>query len=691
MKLQVQSFMATMVMILVSNFLFSQSNAGSISGIVTDKTTGELLPQIPIQLLSADSTINITQITDFDGLYTFSSVTPGSYTVMAKGDISYTPKTFTNVVVTANNRTSLNFDLNTGNAVIECVEVVYDMPSPEESRSESIYALPTRSIGTVQAVRAGVYQADEGNAVNVRGTRTDANVVFVDGVKVRGVEGVVSVVEDDIEIDEIVTGGTPAHFGDRYRGVRSMYDEMNREEYNENPIAGFSSPITTPLSTFGMDVDKASYFNVKRMIESSYNVPVDAVRTEEFVNAFKYAYEKPEGEEAFHLLSEITPCAWNEEHHILRLTLNTERIEKEDLPPSNMVFLVDVSGSMSGANRLGLVQESLRMLTDQLRDEDRISLVTYAGRSQLVLASTSGAEKQKIKDAIDALSAGGSTNGEGGIQQAYTQALEGFIEEGSNRVVLCTDGDFNVGISSQSALIDMIEKKRSSGVFLSVIGVGQGNYQEGMMEQLANKGNGNFNYFSSLYEAKKVFVEEFSSTLFTVAKDAKVQVEFNPLHVASYRLLGYENRVMPDEDFHDDTKDGGEVGMGHQVTMLYEIELGSADEQLDHPLRYQESVSADIQDEIGTVSIRYKNPDEDESSLFIHTLKVRDEEEATNDQNFAMAVAAFAGILREDEHINMTTAEVVELARSGKGEDEDGERSDFIQLAQLHLQLSASK
>lgn len=657
----------------------AQIQPGQLSGVVTDKETGDPVFQILVELVNPDSTVALKTVTDFDGKYTLAPITPDTYSVKFSGS-AYSRQTILNVSVPGNTTTRLNAQMELANQELQEVVMQYSRPLIEEHgatrqviESETVNNLSSRSIGTIQAVSAGVYQADEGASSQVRGSRSNANVVFIDGVKVSGN----SAIPDNLSDHEY------PHLWS------SRYDLMDREKYNENPVEGFSSPLSSPLSTFAMDVDRGSYFNVRRMIENSQDVPTDAVRTEEFINSFKYGYEEPEDDQRFSFTTELSACPWNDEHQVLRVTLNTRRIETEELPASNMVFLVDVSGSMSGANRLGLIQKSLTMLTDQLRPQDRIALVTYAGSSRLVLPSTSGEEKEKIKNAINSLVSGGSTNGAGGITQAYAQAEENFIEGGSNRVILCTDGDFNVGVSSQSGLIDMIQEKLSSNIFLSVIGVGQGNYQEGTMEQLANKGNGNFNYFSNLYEAKKVFVEEFSSTLFTVAKDAKVQVEFNPMKVKNYRLLGYENRAMADEDFHDDTKDGGEVGAGHQVTMLYEIIPGQADE--DRQLRYSELAPTEVEGEIATVSIRYKMPEESTSALSIHF--VEDEvSEASSDQLFSSAVAAFAGLLREDPNMeDVQLDDVIRLAREGKGADMNGDRGDFIQLAQLYGDLTASR
>lgn len=616
------------VLILIGFVSAGQHAPARLSGVVVDRSTQEVIIQARVVVLK-DSVKVKAVITDFDGKFDITDIPAGLYSVRVLY-FGYRDLIMNSIRLSPGDHKPLRLEIQPNSQQLAVVEVVGEAPMIQEGRTQSSAMISHETIRTSRAR------------------------------------------QEDLAFAPIPTG-TP-------------YDLEDRELYNRNEVSGFLSTALSPLSTFAMDVDRASYFNTRRMIESSYEIPQDAVRTEEFINAFKYEYGQPEGNGVFNIQSELSACPWNEEHRILRIGLNTSTIQTQELPPANLVFLVDVSGSMSGQHRLGLVQEALMLLTDQLRKEDRISLVTYAGRSSLALSSTSGSRKDAIKSAIRSLSASGSTNGAGGIHQAYRQAVDHFIDGGSNRVILCTDGDFNVGISSQSELIRMIEEKRETGVFLSVVGVGQGNYQEGTMEQLANKGNGNFNYMNNLYEARKVFVEEFTSTLFTVAKDAKVQVEFNPLHVSSYRLLGYENRALADEDFDNDEVDGGEVGSGHQVTMLYEIVPGEADK--DKELRYQHSVSTNMTSEIATVSIRYKLPDEDESSLFEHHVGTENER-PSDDQKFSTAVAAFAGLLRKDENIDMELEDMIRLASDGKGRDENGDRSDFIQLMQLYRDLYA--
>ena len=392
------------------------------------------------------------------------------------------------------------------------------------------------------------------------------------------------------------------------------YDDegSNTEEYSNITENGFHKVTDEPLSTFSIDVDAASYSNVRRYLNNNQLPPAGAVRTEEMINYFKYQYPQPTGKDPFSINTEISDCPWNKENKLVLIGLQGKNIPVENLPASNLVFLIDVSGSMMDENKLPLVKASLKMLTDQLREKDRISIVVYAGNAGLVLPSTSGSDKIKIKTAIDALEAGGSTAGGAGIQLAYKTALENFMKEGNNRVILCTDGDFNVGVSSDDDMVRLIEKERNKGIFLTVLGYGMGNYKDSKMQQLADKGNGNHAYIDGINEAKKVLVNEFGGTLFTIAKDVKLQLEFNPAKVAAYRLIGYENRLLNKEDFNDDKKDAGELGSGHTVTALYEIiPVGVKSEFLKDvdPLKYQKpgkKIRSSFNDEMLTIKFRYQ-------------------------------------------------------------------------------------
>ena len=404
-------------------------------------------------------------------------------------------------------------------------------------------------------------------------------------------------------------------------GFTITEEDFNTEEYNEIRERGFVSAVSEPLSTFSIDVDTASYANVRRYLQNEQQVPQDAVRIEEMINYFKYNYPKPEGNVPFSVYTEISACPWNEKSQLLLIGLQGKEIDISDMPPNNLVFLIDVSGSMQDYNKLPLVKQALIMLVENLRPKDKISIVTYAGNDAVVLEGVSGSEKVEITEAIEFLEAGGSTAGAAGIETAYKIAKHNFIKEGNNRVILTTDGDFNVGVSSEGELTRIIEKKRKEGVYLSVIGFGQGNIKDNKMEALADNGNGNYAYIDSVLEVKKVLVEEMGGTLLTIAKDVKLQVEFNPEKIKEYRLIGYENRMLNSEDFQDDTKDAGEMGAGHRVTALYEIIPMVAGETIEgSDLKYQTSKTSGSEEWL-TTQIRYKNPEEAASYCLILLMK----------------------------------------------------------------------
>ncbi len=448
----------------------------------------------------------------------------------------------------------------------------------------------------------------------------------------------------------------------------------------------FKSVSTAPLSTFSIDVDKAGYSNLRRMLNNGQEVPEDAVKIEEMVNYFAYNYPQPTGKDPFSITADVVNSPWNQDAKLVRIGLKGKDISLENVPPSNLVFLLDVSGSMEDPNKLPLLKAALNVLVDRLREKDKVSIVVYAGAAGLVLPPTSGAEKQKIRDAIDNLSAGGSTAGGAGIELAYKIAEENFSKGGNNRVILATDGDFNVGASNDRSMESLIEEKRKTGVFLTCLGFGMGNYKDSKLETLADKGNGNHAYIDTMQEAQKVLGTEFFGTLYTIAKDVKIQVEFNPAKVQAYRLIGYENRLLNDEDFKDDTKDAGELGSGHTVTALYEIiPVGVKSKYLKDidNLKYTKQTNQSFTDEMLTVKFRYKEPDGDVSKLISKTVKDENKsiESANDDLKFSAAVALFGMQLRDSEFINTKKKEdVITLAEAGKGTDKDGYRAEFIRL-----------
>jgi Ca-activated chloride channel family protein len=463
-----------------------------------------------------------------------------------------------------------------------------------------------------------------------------------------------------------------------------LYDEdFNTEEYNAIAENSIKSVKNYPISTFSADVDTASYSNVRRMINSGGEVVPDAVRIEEMINYFSYDYEKPTTNQPFSINTELSDCPWNENAKLLLVGLQAKEIDMDDRPSSNLVFLLDVSGSMYSEDKLPLMQKAFIMLTENLNQNDRISIVTYAGQESVVIEGARGDETMKIVSALEDLTAGGSTAGAAGIKKAYELANKYFIEGGNNRVILATDGDLNVGISSEGELKRLVEEKRETGVYLSVLGFGTGNIKDNKMETLADNGNGNYSYIDSILEAKKVLVEEMGGTLYTVAKDVKLQVEFNPAHLKGYRLIGYENRMLNTEDFEDDTKDAGEIGAGHRVTALYElIEVSSDQEVAETELKYQpETTFTDDNNEWLTVSIRYKEPDQDTSQLLSVSVDESDyTPEMSDNLLFASSVAAFGMLLRDSDWKGSASYQMILDNLKDQDFSNDEYKDEFISL-----------
>ncbi len=465
----------------------------------------------------------------------------------------------------------------------------------------------------------------------------------------------------------------------------------NNESYAVIEENNFERTVLSPLSTFSIDVDKASYSNIRRMINNGMAIEPDAVKIEEMINYFKYNYPQPTNEHPFSINTEVAKTSWNNQTKLVKIGLQGKTYSNDELPPSNLTFLIDVSGSMGSPNKLPLLKSAFKLLVNQLREQDKVAIVVYAGAAGVVLKPTSGKHKEKIIAALDNLNSGGSTAGGAGIKLAYKLAEQNFKKNGNNRVILATDGDFNVGASSDKAMEKLIEEKRKSGVFLSVLGFGYGNYKDSKLETLADKGNGNHAYIDTMQEAQKVFGKEFGGTLFTIAKDVKIQIEFNPNKVQAYRLIGYENRMLEDEDFIDDTKDAGELGSGHTVTALYEvIPVGVKSDYLKHvdDLKYTKlQVNENYSDELFTVKFRYKKPDGDKSIEMVHVQKDV-VTEASEDFKFASAVALFGMQLRQSKYDNNSSLEnVIALAKSGKGNDEDGYKTEFIRLVESYQNL----
>ena len=522
-----------------------------------------------------------------------------------------------------------------------------------------------------------------------------------------------------VELEEVVMPDMPRMKMEK-RAVGAVSYDMSAGSYTQHSIPnrynpnfntegyatihenGYKDVLKQPLSTFSIDVDKASYANVRRFINMGQLPPIDAVRIEEMINYFTYDYPEPRGKHPFSVYTELAACPWNPKHQLLHVGLKGKSIDKSELPSSNLVFLLDVSGSMNSPNKLPLLKNAFHMLVNELREGDRVAIVVYAGAAGLVLPSTPGNRKEDILAAIDKLSAGGSTAGGQGLMLAYKVAEENFIEGGNNRIILATDGDFNVGVSSNADMERLVEKKRENGVFMTVLGFGMGNYKDDKMEIIADKGNGNYAYIDNIQEARKVLVAEFGGTLFTIAKDVKFQLEFNPARVKAYRLIGYENRLLNDEDFNDDKKDAGEMGAGHNVTALYELIPAGSEENIGSidPLKYQENnptVRANNKAELLTVKLRYKQPDGKTSTLYEEPVqgKILAERSTSKSFRFSAAVAEFGLILRDSKYKeNASVEQILSLAQGGRGADTEGYRGEFIKLvktAETLIDMRAEK
>lgn len=536
-------------------------------------------------------------------------------------------------------------------------------------------------------------------ATSIQGNKQPLYIVDGQPISSRNVQLITNIDKKDIEKINVYKGGkAKAMFGNSAKHgcivittKKGTYRVENDESYANIDENKFETTQLSPLSTFSIDVDKASYSNIRRMINSGQKIPFDAVKIEEMVNYFNYNYQQPTDEHPFSIQTEVVKTPWNSQTQLVKIGLQGKSYKNEALPASNLTFLIDVSGSMSDDNKLPLLKSAFKLLVNQLRKKDKVSIVVYAGAAGVVLKPTSGDQKETILSALDNLEAGGSTAGGEGIQLAYKLAEKHFNKKGNNRVILATDGDFNVGASSDKDMKDLIEEKRKSGVFLSVLGFGYGNYKDSKLETLADKGNGNHAYIDTMQEAQKVFGKEFGGTLYTIAKDVKIQVEFNPTKVQAYRLIGYENRMLADEDFIDDSKDAGELGSGHTVTALYElISVGVKSEYLKgvSDLKYTQTThNTNYSDELLTVKFRYKKPSEDTSIEMVSVTK--DELQApSQDMQFASAVALFGMQLRKSKFYNNASIEkVIELAEAGRGKDKDGYRAEFIRLASSYDSL----
>ncbi len=618
---------------------------GRIQGIVTDQA-GAPIQNAQVVVVGT----SLTALTDGRGWYAISNVPAGTYSLRASF-IGYKRAEAQDVRVQNGSTTRQNFQLEASPVTVEEITVV-----DADGRSKA--GRPTRKEAEGKAydeVRIAPQAAptrEFGNSLSIRGSTSAAAV---------------------------------------------PRQQHNTEDYHHRVDNRFLTVGANPLSTFAIDVDAASYANVRRFLTEGRLPPADAVRTEELINYFSYDYPAPDGTQPFAITTAQMPAPWASDHQLVLIGIQGRKIPVAKLPPSNLVFLLDVSGSMMPANKLPLVKRAFRLLVDQLREDDRVAIVVYAGAAGLVLPSTPGDQKETILGAIEQLEAGGSTAGGAGIKLAYDIARQHRIAGGNNRVILATDGDFNVGVSSEGELVRLIEERKQEGTYLTVLGVGTGNLKDSRMEALADKGNGHYAYMDNIMEARKVFIEELGATLVTIAKDVKIQVEFNPAEVKEYRLIGYENRMLAAEDFNDDQKDGGELGAGHSVTALYEIipvGVASAGGKVDD-LRYRARDREDSrhEDEVLTVKLRWQHPSAGGPSRLV-SRSVRSSQRDGNLTNlrFAAAVAEFGMLLRNSEHKGASSwEEVRSLAKQGLGDDEGGYRGEFLRLVELARTLSGGE
>ncbi len=657
--------------------LFAQQ---TIFGTVTDEI-GDPIIGGTVKVLRGETFVT-GGATDFDGNYQI-SVDPGTYNVEF-AFIGYAPKEVQGIEVLPGQEFKLDmqFDGTEGILLEECLVVDYKVaPTKVDETSQGMTLtskdrkkLGTRNINAIASMSAGATSSDEGEAVRVRRNRGNQTQYIIDGVRVP------------------LTPPSPAI---KYKQPQSDYTREDYRAFSENT---FQLPQNEPLSTFGADVDVAAYANIRRFLNQGQVPPPDAVRTEELVNYFSYDYPQPKGKDPVSITTELGECPWNKNHQLLHIGLQAKELDVDNLPASNLVFLIDVSGSMNSQNKLGLLKESYRLLVPQLRQQDKVSIVVYAGAAGTVLEPTAGDQKDTILAAIDKLSAGGSTAGAAGILLAYQLAEKHFVKDGNNRVILATDGDFNVGTTANESLEQLIAKKRDTGIFLSVLGFGQGNYQDARMQSLAEKGNGNAAYIDNMLEARKVLVEEFGGTMYTVAKDVKLQVEFNPTQVAAYRLVGYESRLLAAEDFNDDKKDAGDMGSGHTVTALYEIiPIGSKSDFLPSidGLKYQKPKGTDgvkFSKELATVRMKYKHPQDEKSQEKVEvTLDAGSTAFAKTSEAFqwSASIAGWSLILKRSEYASgLNYEQLISRAENSRGKDIKGYRAEAIRLMEISRNLS---
>ncbi len=654
-----------MLLMLCSSAIFAQNktpNHGSLELKIIDAVTKK-----PIEfaiIIIQSTTYKKSQPSDKNGEVKFDSLASGKYDAMISF-VGYRKLMLTDIPINADKITSRTIALESNTAtqlhalMIRDKAQLIDKDDPTQNSYRTIQNNPTQNLNAIAGYSRGI-DSRNGNSVNIRGSRSDNTAYYIDGVRV------------------------------------SNTNETNSEQYQKVAENSFKITAQEPLSTFSIDVDKASYANIRRYLNDNSLPPKDAVRIEEMINYFNYDIALEKSIHPFVLKTEMANSPWDVNKKLVHITLKAPEINLSEVPQNNLTFLIDVSGSMNSNDKLPLLIESMKLLIEKMRPEDKISIVVYAGAAGLVLSPTSGKDKEKIYSALDKLEAGGSTAGGQGIELAYKIAKENFIAKGNNRIILATDGDFNVGIYNINDLTKLIEQKRETGIYLSVLGFGTGNINDVTMETLADKGNGNYNYIDGILEGKKVLVSELGGTLYTVAKDVKIQIEFNPKYVKLYKLIGYENRMLATEDFNNDKKDAGELGAGHCVTAIYEIITNntSATSSVDS-LKYQQTSLTTLAngDEMMNLKVRYKKLNDTNSIKFEMPVKYNAQpfELASNEMKFAVSVALFGLKLRTSESVNKVTYnEIIKIGKAAKGNDDNGYRAEFIKLVET-AQLLAKR
>ena len=704
-----QKLISLAIAMLFSILSFGQEK--TITGVVTDGTA----PLAAVRIL-VKNTKKETQ-TNFDGKYSI---------LAKKGDqLVFSYIGMETKIVRVGTSNTINIILNSQSATLDEIVVVGYAAKEQKATTASISKMDSPNANyfgsntrALQSTVPGISISPSNNYANttIRGIASISNnepLYILDGVPVS--KEVIDQLDSKTINNVTVKKGSTATaiYGAKASGgviimitnngvqqtlSKKEFDEklallnvrqqqpitVDNEDYESFIENQFETPKTAPLSTFSIDVDNASYTNIRRFINNGQTVPKDAVRIEEMMNFFKYNYPQPKDTNPFSINTEYSDCPWNTKHQLLKIGLQGKIIPTENLPASNMVFLIDVSGSMGQSNKLPLLKQSMKILVNELRKDDKVAIVVYAGAAGLVLPPTSGDNKTTIINALENLNAGGSTAGGAGIELAYKIAQENFIKDGNNRVILATDGDFNVGSAANTDMQTLIEEKRKTGVFLTCLGYGMGNYKDSKMEILANKGNGNYAYIDNMQEANRFLSKEFKGSMFAIAKDVKIQIEFNPKHVQSYRLIGYENRKLRPEDFKNDAIDAGELGSGHTVTALYEIIPIGVESDFSQPELKYTAVKIDpstYSDELATIKFRYKKPDGDKSIELVQVIanKSTTISKASDDLKFSAAVAWFGLKLRDSKLIlNKSSKDIITHAKQGLSNDPEGYKAEFI-------------